>query len=91
MTLLAFLQQGRAKIFKKLAKIAKISEENFYIFNINIFMTFSRKMSLLIISEVTNNQGFTLSLENTSCEKPPLGSSTDSQTFEGLSYVSLVI
>ena len=68
MTLLAFLQQGRAKILKKLAKIAKISEENFYIFNINIFMTFSRKMSLLIISEVTNNQGFTLSLENTSCE-----------------------
>ena len=74
MTLLAFLQQGRAKIFKKFAKVAKISEENFYIFNINIFMTFSRKMSLLIISEVTNNQGFTLSLENTSCEKPPLGS-----------------
>lgn len=73
MTLLAFLQQGRVKVFEKLAQIAKISEEHFYIFNIKIFITFSRKMSLLIISKVTNNQGFTLSLENTFCEKPPLG------------------
>ena len=73
MTLLAFLQQGRVKVFEKLAQIAKISEEHFYIFNIKIFITFSRKMSLLIISKVTNNQGFTLSLENTICEKPPLG------------------
>ena len=73
MTLLAFLQQGRVEIFEKLAKIAKITEENFYIFNIKIFITFSRKMSLLIISKVTNNQGLTLSLGNTICEKPPLG------------------
>ena len=89
MTLLAFLQQGRVKILEKLAKL--LEEENFYIFNINIFITFPGKMSLLIISKVTNNQGFTLSLENTICEKPPLGGQTDSQPFEGSSYVSFVI
>ena len=88
---ISFSATRESQNIRKIGKIAKTSEENFYIFNINIFITFPGKMSLLIISKVTNNQGFTLSLENTICEKPPLGGQTDSQRFEGSSYVSFVI
>ena len=55
-------------------KIANIDGKNLHIFwTTGISMRFSGKMWLMIISKVTKNQDFTLSLEDTFLEKPQGG------------------
>ena len=65
----------RPKNWWKLMKIANTDREILHIFwtTWGISMKFSGKMCLLIILKVTKIQGFTLSLENTSFEKPQEG------------------
>ena len=61
------------KKFEKLMKIVDLDGENLQIFWITwgkTSMKFSGKMRLLIILQVTKNQGFTLSLEYAYFEKP---------------------
>ena len=86
-TSLVFLQLINVKKFEKLAKIAKI-KENLHIFWKTrwILLKFSGKINLVIISKVTENKSFTLSLEKIISEKRQ-GGQIDSSVFLGLRII----
>ena len=75
----------------KLMKIANIDRESLHIFwtTWEISMKFSGKMWFMIISKVTEKQGFILSLEDTFLEKPQGGSNWLSPAFLELKYSTL--
>ena len=77
--------------FKKLKKIANVEEENLHIFwtTWGMWMTFSGKMWLVIILEVTKNQNCTFSPENVFFEKPKWRGSNWPPAFLGLIQAKL--
>ena len=60
---------------EKSMKIVKFDGENLHIFwtTWGVSMNFSGKLRLMITLKVTNDQGFTLSLEDTFLEKTQVG------------------
>ena len=89
---LVSLQQGNVKKSKKLMKTVNIEDKNLHVFWTKwvVSMKFPVKMWLTIISKVTKNQGFTLSLKSTFLEKPQEGSNWP-PAFLGLSIVSILL